>query len=231
MQSQYSEYQFVEVPEVRLDAMSGFTESNYSIAEAPAQTIVEPTQFHSHFIGRMEMNADAQTVAQYLDTHRGWFCRCAQPMKVEPIGESGYALAIGRFGSFGYEVEPKIGLNLLPQDQGTYRIKTIPVPNYTSPGYDVDFQAAMELIETPAVDRSKMPSSITQVEWHLDLTVTIQFPRFIHRLPKSMIQSTGDRLLSQIVRQISRRLTCKVQEDFHASVGGSLPQDAKKKRP
>jgi len=44
----------------------------------------------------MEMYASAQTVAEYLKAHRGWFCRCAAPMKVEPTGENGYALTIGR---------------------------------------------------------------------------------------------------------------------------------------
>jgi len=31
------------------------------------------------------------------------------------------------------------------------------------------------------------------------------------------VQSSGDHLLRQIVRQISRKLTWKVQEDFHAT--------------
>jgi len=52
-------------------------------------------------------------------------------------------LTIGRFGSFGYDVEPKIGLELLPPDKGVYRIKSIPVPDYVTPGYEVDFQSAL----------------------------------------------------------------------------------------
>jgi hypothetical protein len=36
-------------------------------------------------------------------------------------------------------------------------------------------------------------------------------------LPEGLVQSSGDHLLKQIVRQISRKLTWKVQEDFHAS--------------
>jgi carbon monoxide dehydrogenase subunit G len=56
---------------------------------------------------------------------------------------------------------------------------------------------------------------ITKVEWQLDLTVYLQFPKFIRRLPSYLVQSTGDRLLNQVVRQVSRRLTSKVQADFH----------------
>lgn len=194
----------------------------------------EPTRFHGTFSSSMEMYAEARTVAQYLDEHREWFPRCAQPMKSEPIGNTGYALTVGRFGAFGYDVEPKVGLDLLPQQEGIYRIATIAVPGYEPPGYDVDFQAALQLVEIepdlslfPAKERSRLPKKITHVEWELDLQVFLHFPRFIQALPKSIVQSTGDRLLNQIVRQVSRRLTQKVQEDFHTTAG--LPFYKKKK--
>jgi hypothetical protein len=177
----------------------------------------------------MEMYATADQVAEYLDAHHLWFRRCAQPIQVELIDSNGYALVVGQFGSFGYEVEPKIGLNLLPQEAGIYRIETIPVPDYEPMGYDVDFRAVMRLEEDPvATGLPQQVPGMTRVQWQLDLTVTIQFPRFVHALPKSLLQSTGDRLLAQIVRQVSHRLTCKVQKDFHSSLGLPLPKRAKK---
>lgn len=186
----------------------------------------EPTWFQTHFIGCMEMFADAKTAAEYFDAHQGWFIRCARPMKAKPIGTNGYALTIGKFGSFGYQVEPKIGLHLLPQDRGVYRIETIPVPNYTPPGYEVDFKAVQSLVEVPfdasaelAVDDSTLPSKMTRVEWHLDLKVGVWFPQFIKKLPEAVIEKTGDRILAQIVKLVSNRLTYKVQEDFHSSLG------------
>ncbi len=215
------------VPSSRVDitALEGYTHDD--------RTHSEPVCFHSSFTSCMEMYADAATVARYLDAHRSWFPRCAQPMTTEPIGEHGYALTIGKFGSFGYEVEPKIGLNLLPADHSIYRIQTIAVPDYTPPGYDVDFKAALQLIETaPDEDllnrfkkaQESAPERVTRVEWELDLQVMIQFPRFIHALPMSLIETTGDRLLNQIVRQVSRRLTHKVQEDFHSSTDLPFPK-------
>lgn len=228
MLSHKREYQPIEAPEALLHVASSMPEADDSVANAA-------TRFYGNFADCMEMYASAQTVANYLNDHQDWFCRCAQPMKVEPLGKNGYALAIGRFGSFGYEVEPKVGLELLPPDKGVYRIKTIPVPNYVAPGYDVQFNSAMELVET-RLDSSNQnfqapeqcPGKITRVEWSLDLAVYVQFPKFIHRLPKSVVQSTGDRLLHQIVRQVSRRLTYKVQEDFHKSL--SIPFPVKSKR-
>jgi len=194
-------------------------------------TTVEPVHFKGYYTSCMEMWADARTVAQYLDIHSEWFRRCASPMAAEPLGDNGYALTIGKFGTLGYEVEPKIGLHLLPQDgEGLYRIETIPVPNYTPPGYTVDFRAVLQLCEETAATHEREQSAVgalgqvTRVEWELHLDVAIQFPRFIHALPQSLIQSTGDRLLNQIVRQVSRRLTHKVQEDFHTSRGLPFPK-------
>jgi len=194
------------------------------LIESSSSTPAEPIHFHGQFSSCMEMLADAATVAQYLDVHQGWFCRCARPMTAEPLGSNGYALTIGRFSSFNYEVEPKIGLHLLPADsQGVYRIETIAIPGYEPPGYDVEFKAALKLVEDASGG-----SVMTRVEWTLDLAVHIQFPRFIYALPKSLIQGTGDRLLNQIVRQVSKRLTHKVQDDFHSSIGVSFPKSRRR---
>lgn len=185
--------------------------------------------FQGCFGGCMDMYSDIQTVADYLNAHEGWFCRCAQPMIVEPIDDRGYTLIIGRFGSFGYEIEPKIAVVLQPPIDRLYLMHTIPVPEYKDYGYDVNYQAAMELEEVSSeLLRSKpksgsVPSTITKVKWQLDLKVTVDFPKFIHKLPSSIVQCTGDRALAQIVRQVSPRLTYKVQKDFHSRLNLPVP--------
>ena len=190
--------------------------------------------FEVGFTGRMDMYSDLDTVAQYLNAHEGWFCRCAQPMQVDPLGENGYVLTVGKYGSFGYEVEPKVGVVLNPPVGRVYQMQTIPIPNYDAPGYDVNYQATMELnevaVSSDAVARKglfskqqTMPARLTQVSWVLDLAVEVEFPSFINKLSSSLVQSTGDRLLAQIVRQVSPRLTYKVQQDFHQSQGLAMP--------
>jgi hypothetical protein len=172
------------------------------------------TRFHSNFVGCMTLRSDAETVTNYLQQHQGWFCRCAHPMQVQPVEKDGYLLTIGHYGSFGFEVEPKIAVRLLPPDvQGVYRIETIP-GLVDEDKYQVSFKAALQLLDR-SEDESLADELLTHVEWTLDLGVTIAFPRFIQRLPHALIQGTGDRLLQQIVRQVSRRLTAKVQDDFH----------------
>ena len=195
--------------------------------------------FAVSFVGRMDMYSDADTVAKYLNAHEGWFCRCAQPMKVEPLGNNGYVLTVGKYGSFGYEVEPKMGVVLHPSVDNVYRMETIPLEDGDCLGYEVNYQASMELIEItdfkPQEHKSSLfarkrtiPDRITQVNWELDLSVEVEFPTFIHKLSTSLIQSTGDRLLAQIVRQVSPRLTYKVQQDFHLS--HQLPMPLKTSR-
>ncbi|AVH66843.1 DUF1997 domain-containing protein [Nostoc sp. 'Peltigera membranacea cyanobiont' N6] len=223
MLSRQGEYKSWEVTEAVLPVASSQEEAKDTLTDVNVATL---TKFYGRYQDFMEMPASAEKVAEYLNAHASWFSRCAQPMKVQLLGENGYALVIGRFGAFGYEVEPKIGLELLPPDEGIYRIRTIPIPDYQAPGYDVDYKASLQLIENNACTSGE----VTRVEWELDLVVDLHFPRFIQRLPKSIIQSTGDRLLNQIVRQVSRRLTRKVQQDFQKSLEKSLLVNSKQKR-
>lgn len=220
MFSRQSEYQSFETTKAVLSEGSSPADVNDQSLET---TVGTPTRFHGSYQDSMEMHACAANVGEYLNNHASWFSRCAEPMKVEPLGENGYALIIGKFGAFGYDVEPKIGLELLPPEEGVYRIRTIPIPDYQAPGYDVDYKAALNLVQKPVNNASSNLTEITLVMWELDLAVYINFPKFIQRLPKSLIQSTGDRLLNQVVRQVSRRLTRKVQEDFHQSFGIRFP--------
>jgi hypothetical protein len=221
MQSQFIQHQPMEA--IFHPGSSGMDVEDV-LVEVPNQA--EPVRFHGHFQDCMEMYANAITVEKYLDAHQDWFCRSAHPMKVESLGVNSYALSVGRYGAFGHEVEPKVGLELLPQEQRVYRIKTVPIPNYVAPGYDVDFNAALELVET-AVENSNCSAVMTKVEWQLDLVVDMYFPKFIRKLPKGVIQTTGDRLLAQIVRQVSHRLTRKVQQDFYQSLGIPVPKKIK----
>jgi hypothetical protein len=193
--------------------------------------------YRSHFADLMEMRASDDTVALYLDRHERWFRRCAAPMAVTPLGSNGYSLRLGRFGNFGFEVEPTIGLELLPQSQGVYRILTVPAAGGSGSMeslYDVDFKASLRLDSgdgeadtgvasdsNPGAGADGQPT--TQVRWELDLSVWIRLPGVITLLPEGLVQSSGEHLLRQIVRQISRRLTWKVQEDFHASHGLDCP--------
>lgn len=237
MQANSLDHQSIDPSSGRLAltaSYGGVSDSADETHEEATLNAMEPVHFNGYYTSCMEMWADARTVADYLDVHSEWFRRCASPMSADPLGDNGYALTIGHFGAMGYEIEPKIGLHLLPQGaDGVYRIETIPVPNYTPPGYTVDFRAQLQLCESgQGSDVVKQvtaaPKSITRVEWELHLDVAIQFPRFIHALPHTLIQSTGDRLLNQIVRQVSRKLTHKVQEDFHSTRGLPFPTKGRK---
>jgi hypothetical protein len=206
-----------------------------SVATAgPLRGVDDPRvrRYASQFADLMEMRAPAPVVAAYLDRHEGWFQRCAAPMTVTPLARDGYVLTLGRFGNFGFEVEPTIGLELLPQDAGIYRILTVPAPEadaVLAGLYDVEFNASLRLDEPgpeePDLSREEVDGLMahTLVRWSLDLQVWIRLPGMITLLPEPLVQSSGDRLLRQIVRQISRRLTWKVQEDFHVSHGVPCP--------
>lgn len=183
----------------------------------------------------MDMYASQATVADYLQQHQGWFCRCAQPMQVDPLGENGYVITIGQFGALGFEVEPKIAVILEPPQDNQYWMHTIPLPDEPFLGYEVDYNALMQLEEVNGeqldpkackafkAQQLPIPEALTKVKWELKMDVAVQFPRYIYKLPMRLIRSTGDRLLTEIVRQVSPRLTFKVQKDFHERESLPLP--------
>ena len=227
MQTPFTNCQTGELSEQVFGTASNLVETNEKQPNSGSAEAGEnsPFLFHGDYAGCMEMGADRQTVACYLDDHRAWFLRCAHPMTAVPLGDNGYALTVGHFGALGYDIEPKVGLHLLPQEQSVYRIETIPVPDYDSPGYEVDFKASLEINEC---SDSTNNLTLTQVDWELDLKVWVHLPRFIKALPKRLIQNSGDHLLNNVVRQMSRRLTHKVQEDFHRSLDLPVPESYRK---
>jgi hypothetical protein len=196
--------------------------TNSSLTPEPGLISDGAMLLEGHYAGKMDMLADLATVGRYLNSHRGWFTRCAHPMQVEPISDHGYALVVGHFSVLGYEVEPKVGLYLSPLNHQVYRIDTVPVPGYVPPGYDVDFHAVLRLQEGPEV--VPPAAALTQVDWDLSLAVKIHMPRILNSVPRSLLKASGDRLLNQVVRQVSKRLTRRVQEDFHQSHNLPLPE-------
>lgn len=192
--------------------------------------------FQTFFCGMMEMYSDEETVANYLNNHQGWFVRCASPMKAVPFGENGYTLIIGHYGAFGYNVEPQMSVILELPQSNNYSMYSVTNPEFNHSGYEVNYISNMN-IESISVSQASvgiekvyhqhgkksLPETITKINWRLDLQVKVTFPSFIYKLPMSMIQSTGDRLLSQIVKQISPRLSYKVQKDFHSRFDLPIP--------
>ena len=69
----------------------------------------------------------------------------------------------------------------------------------------------------------------THIEWDLSLSTSVEVPRFIQVLPDSLVKVSGDKLLNQIVRQVSKRLTQKVQREFHVSMGLPVPCEHKRR--
>lgn len=196
----------------------------------------EPISFRTNFQGTMEMYSDEETVTNYLNNHQGWFVRCAAPMTAEPFGKNGYTLIIGRYGAFGYEVEPQMSVILEPPQERQYVMYSVPNPAFNHPGYEVDYRSEMYLESIDisqgakgveqvfqAADSTSVPAQITRINWNLQLEVRIRFPRFIYRLPLNVIIKTGDRLLAQIIKQVSPRLSYKVQKDFHTCLNLPIP--------
>jgi hypothetical protein len=213
-----------------LDSLDLKSTNQRTTSEAP-NTSNFSNSFHNHFVGHMDLLADKVTVMKYLDAHQGWFRRCAHPFKADPIGETGYAMGVGKVGAMGFQVDARVGLDLLPPDaNAVYRITTIPIPNQPPQGYEVDFQAEMRLTEKKLEQPMNGYGVMTSVEWDLHLTVFLQFPQFIQKLSQDILQKTGDAVLGFVVQRVSKSLTAKVQDDFHNTHKIKVPRQLKLRR-
>jgi Protein of unknown function (DUF1997) len=183
----------------------------------------KPKIFRSGFQGYMDLHSDPLTVAEYLDAHQGWFCRCAKPMNTVTLGDDQYLIVIGNFGALGYEIEPKMAVVLHRPKNQVYLMHSIPINDSPPRGYEIDYRATMRLEELNCLS-----TKATRVIWNLDLKVAVEFPKFIDRLPHHIVQSSGERLLDKIVHQVSQKLTYRVQQDFHTT--HSLPMPPKSSR-
>ncbi len=180
------------------------------------------------YTGYLELNSSAKVVDEYIKNHHYWFPRCADPLKVVAIGQNGYDILVGKYGALKFEIEVRLGLELLPPNsQGIYKINSINLPNYTPPGYGIDFKGSFKLTEIPLQKKNflsmlgfnREQSVMTRWDYQLDLQVKIKFPKFILRLPESVIKNTGDRIILQVVNEVSRRLSERVKNEFHLSLG------------
>ena len=97
--------------------------------------------------------------------------------------------------------------------QGTFQLKEVPT-----------ILSNLEFEALPGGSRPQISSVMTRWEWQLDVKVGIKFPKFIRAMPQRLIQSTGDRIILQIVREVTRRLNNKVQTDFHTTLGIPFPK-------
>ena len=194
--------------------------SDFTVENSHQETVDHnPLHCHAAFAGVMEMGSDTQTVIDYLKQHQQWFPDCAKPMTVEPIGENGYLLSLGRFGALGFHLDIKLALGMEFLETGKFGMRSLSLPEMSPVAYDVDYKATLELREinpTPTNNSSPcLAKVITQLAWDLKLNIAVQLPKFIRKLPLSLVQKAANRLLCKIVSQISPHLTKRVQQDFH----------------
>lgn len=121
------------------------------VNESPTDSSLSfpPVTFQANFVGMMEMYSDEETVCNYLSDHQGWFVRCAEPMKAVPFGNNGYTLIVGRYGAFGYYVEPQMSVILEPPQSMHYAMYSVANPEFNHQGYSVNYRSEMDIESIP----------------------------------------------------------------------------------
>jgi hypothetical protein len=178
--------------------------------QPPAKT---PLELQARRRGQVDLETDRETLACYLRGHGQWIQHCFQPLRVEPLSAETYRLQFFRMGGLGFELEPSFGIKIWPEEDYLFRLTSIELPGDAALPYRVDCQASFRLEELPG------SPATTRVHWDLHLDVRLHLPKFLHVLPRKLVQGVGSQVVQQVTRSLSNRLTHNVCSDFYRSVG------------
>jgi len=164
--------------------------------------------------GEVDLETPVEDLAKYLRHHHQWIHRCFKPLTVQPLGGADYRLQFFRIGGLGFELEPHFAITIWEEPQHCFRLASLNLPEDQSLPYRVDCQATFR-IEQLALD----PTPIARVYWGLLLKIDIELPGFLQVLSRSLVQKVGIKVVNQVTRSMSDRLTHNVCTDFYRSVG------------
>lgn len=162
--------------------------------------------------GQVDMQTKRESLAAYLQEHQKWIDRCFKPLKVFPLSDSTYKLQFFRIGGLGFELEPCFGVKIWSEKHYMFRLSSIELPSDADLPYTVDCQSYFQLEELPE-------SGMTRVNWDLELDIWMELPRFLAAFPYNLVYNVGAKVVRQVTRRMSDRLTHNVCTDYYRSVG------------
>ncbi|MEN9205145.1 MAG: DUF1997 domain-containing protein [Thermostichales cyanobacterium DRC_bins_46] len=164
--------------------------------------------------GEVDLETPVEELAGYLRHHQEWIHRCFKPLKVQPLGNADYRLQFFRIGGLGFELEPHFAITIWEDPLHCFRLTSLALPEDASLPYQVDCQASFRIEQ-----HSSDPQPLTRVYWDLTLKIDLELPGFLQVLPRPLVQKVGIKVVNQVTRSMSDRLTHNVCTDFYRSVG------------
>ncbi len=203
-------------------------------SEDPGQVPINPGfEVESTCQGQVDLQTDAPTFATYLDSHRDWMERCFKPLKVLPLTDDSYKVQFFRIAGLGLEVEPCFGIQLWSEDRSLFRLRSIELPMEAETPYQITCLSSFRLepLEPASplsgysaggfvreTSRGSSPPMI-RVHWHLNLLVGMELPGLVKSLPSAFVHRVASRIVNQVTRSMSERLTRNVCSDFYQTIG------------
>ncbi len=172
--------------------------------------------------GEVDLETDQATLADYLTQHSRWIERCFKPLQVYPLAADAYKLQFFRIGGLGFELEPCFGVQIWSEGDSLFRLGSIELPSDEGLPYRVQCQSSFRLEEispTTRKDPKRQAPIVTRVHWHLYLNIHMDLPGFLQALPYSLVHRVGSKVVQQVTRNMSDRLTHNVCSDFYRWIG------------
>jgi hypothetical protein len=194
--------------------------------DAPADSSARTIEILADRQGQVDLQTDLPRLADYLQNHRDWIDHCFKPLKVEALSANTYKLQFFRIGGLGFELEPCFGVKIWADEGNIFRLSSIELPSDAHLPYKVDCQSYFRLEELSRSEGQDQPDqkedshpTLTRVHWDLQLCIQMELPGFLLALPRNLVHRVGTKVVVQVTRSMSDRLTHNVCTDFYKSIG------------
>ncbi len=162
--------------------------------------------------GAVDLETDLDRLASHLERHSEWMERCLKPLTVYALSADDYKLQFFQISGLGFSLEPCFGVKVWSEPNYVYCLRSIPLPEDEALPYTVDCWSYYHL-------ESIVESEVTRVNWKLKLHIVLDLPKFLQALPDSMVYQVGVRVINQVTRTMTDRLTRNVCTDYYQSIG------------
>ncbi|AGY57657.1 DUF1997 domain-containing protein [Gloeobacter kilaueensis] len=159
--------------------------------------------------GDVRLQTPLPPLVTYLRGPDHWVPVGFRPLKVQRTGAGHFDLQLPEFGALGFQLAPRMVLQLIEDDECRYRLLSVPSP---ASDYQTDFSGLFQLTpRPPAVD----------VFWEARFAIQLTLPGFLGMFPQPVVQSAAQTAVSAMSASVCQNLVHNICCDYRSRHPGA----------
>ncbi|HEY9689923.1 MAG TPA: DUF1997 domain-containing protein [Coleofasciculaceae cyanobacterium] len=159
-----------------------------------------------------------RSIAEYLQQPHRVAMAAAKPGRVTALGGDRYRLSVRPLAFAHLRFQPVVDLRVWADDAGIVRLRSLHCDlqglEGLGDGFKLDLFGQMRSVSTPTGDHLK---------GIVDLSVHVELPPPLDRLPANAIHSAGQLLLTQVLVRMKHRLVERLTADYQTWAQAPIP--------